>query len=240
MPARTLLQVVQNVLSAMEADNVNSISDTVESVAIARVAEETFFELISQSDWPHLEVLETADSHSSLESPNVLRIPKNIKNIKGFWYDGSRLKYLPIEEFIEMSNQLDVSKENVVLSQVGANTYLNCYNDTAPRVFTLVGDSLVVTDSYNSNESSTLLGHKSLISGTETPYFELDDNFVPKMPDSMLSTYLAMVKRSAFLYFRREPSTKDERAALAGMSKLLRNKSSLYNKSSRVNYGRNK
>lgn len=238
MPARTLLQVVQNVLSAMEADNVNSISDTVESVAIARVAEETFFELISQSDWPHLEVLETADSYSSLESPNVLRIPKNLKNIKGLWYNGNKLKYLGTEEFVEMSNNLDVNKDNVVESLVSQGVTLRCYNDEGPTVFTLIGDSLIVTNSYDSIQGSTLMGSKALISGSETPYFELDDNFVPKMPDSMLSTYLAMVKRSAFLYFRREPSTKDERAALAGMSKLLRNKSSLYNKSSRVNYGR--
>ena len=41
----TLLQMVQSILSDMDSEAVNSISDTVEAEQVASVIQDTFFEL---------------------------------------------------------------------------------------------------------------------------------------------------------------------------------------------------
>lgn len=240
MSKRTLLEIVQYVLSAMEADNVNSISETVESVAIARVAEETFFELISQSDWPHLETTAQMQSVSDNTKPNFLEVPENIKYIKGLWYNDKQLKYMDPEKFINFVNERDLSQDFIVESFTDTNVRLKVNNIDQPTYFTMFDDRYVITDSFPSDEGATLVGAKSYATVNVIPSFTQDDAFVPDLPTNMFSTYLAMVKRAAFLYFRREPSTKDERAAIAGWGRLLQNKSKLFGKESRINYGRRK
>ena len=49
---RTLLEMVQSILSDMDSESVNSISDSVESEQIASVIQDTFFNLIAARDIP--------------------------------------------------------------------------------------------------------------------------------------------------------------------------------------------
>lgn len=240
MSKKTLLEIVQYVLSAMEADNVNSISATVESVAIARVVEETFYELISQSDWPHLETTIPLDSSSDLSKPNFLKIPENVKHIKGLWYNDKPLKYMDPEKFINFTNERDLFLDDVVESLTDTGVRIKVVNSKDPTYFTVLNDKYIITDSFDITDGSVLYGSKAVALATTIPIFQMSDEFVPDLPENMVPTFLAMVKRSAFLYFRREPSNKDERAALAGWGRLLQEKSKLFGKQSRINYGRRK
>ena len=47
MAKMTLLEMTQNILSAMDSDAVNSIGDTVESLQVADVIVETYYELFA-------------------------------------------------------------------------------------------------------------------------------------------------------------------------------------------------
>ena len=47
---KTLLQIVQNILSDLDSEDVNSISDTVEAMQIARVVENTFYNIVATRD----------------------------------------------------------------------------------------------------------------------------------------------------------------------------------------------
>ena len=75
MRKMTLLEMVQNIASALETDEVNSISDTTESLQIAEVIRETFDELFTNTDVPEHMGLVALESVSDLDSPNYLRIP---------------------------------------------------------------------------------------------------------------------------------------------------------------------
>lgn len=48
----TLLQVVQSILSDMDSEAVNSISDTTEAQQIASVVEDTYYNIISAREIP--------------------------------------------------------------------------------------------------------------------------------------------------------------------------------------------
>lgn len=54
MAKLTLLDIVQDILSDMDSDTVNSITDSVESLQIAQIVKTTFFEIITEGEWPHL------------------------------------------------------------------------------------------------------------------------------------------------------------------------------------------
>lgn len=236
----TLLRVVQSVLSAMESDNVNSISDTTESISIAKVAEETFFEMLSQSDWPHLETTIKLVSTSDSERPSFLEIPVETKYIKGFWYDDKKVKYLEPVEFISFVNNRNEDMENVSITNLENGVRVKIFNDRDPEYFTTFNQKEIALDSFDRTEGATLVADKSYALASIIPKFTLSDDYVIGLPQSVMPTYLAMVKRSCFLYFRRESSPKDERAALSGLGRILRDNSVLHRKTTRINYGRNK
>lgn len=54
MPKLTLLDIVQDVLSDMDSDEVNSINDSIEALQVAAIAKSTFYNIIDGRDWPHL------------------------------------------------------------------------------------------------------------------------------------------------------------------------------------------
>lgn len=233
----TLLEIIQRVLSAMGADNVNSIDGTAESTAVARIAEEVYYDLLATTDWPHLESTGKLGSSNDMYFPNLLKLPKDVKYIKALWYKNKLLTYKEPEEFIKYVNQ----------RQVGDNTYTVSTPDGAdllimdnkdPEFFTLFNSTDVITDSYDGEDYSTLIGDSSLYTGNTLPVFQPVDSFVPDLPSEAFSTYLAMVKRAAFMYLRQEPSPHDERVAVAGLGRIMQDKYKLYRKETKINYGR--
>src|SRR4051812_8412394 len=88
---KTLLQLTQDILSDMDSDSVNSISDTVESQQVATIIKNCFFEMISNRNWPHLRKLIQLDSLGDVTKPNYLRIPEGMKEMLFFKYDTHKL-----------------------------------------------------------------------------------------------------------------------------------------------------
>lgn len=224
----------------MEADNVNSISDTYESIGIAKVAEEVYYDLLSQADWPHTERAGKLEGLSNNEYPTHLRIPTDVRYIKALWYKGKALKYKEPEDFINYVNSRNLSVDSVVEVETIDGIPLKVVDNQEPTYFTIFSEEYVVTDSFNKEDGLTLLGDYAVFTGSFINRFESDDNFVPELPTNMFPTYLALVRRAAFMYFRREASPHDERAALAGMGRLFRDKYKLFGKENRVSYGRHK
>lgn len=238
MARMTLLQIVQNVLLSMEADNVNSLSGTVESAAIAETAREVYYEMMSQGDWPHLVKTTQLISVSDNEKPNYLEIPENYQDIRALFYNNIELEYMEPMDFIKSSierNQLD---ENIVQVISFNGVQLNVFNNETPRYFTIFEDKYVITEAWDQEQESTLQGINSIVTASVLPEWETREDYVPEMTDQMFPTYLALVKRAAFLYFRREASAKDERQALAGMGRLRLDVNKLYRKENEINYGR--
>src|SRR6056297_1872171 len=110
MPKYTLLEMVQKVLSDMDAEPVNSIGDTTESDQIASIIEDTFYVMITNRIIPEHNSLIKLTALSSTSYPTHIRYPTNTNNITGVWYDKSdddSFEYKTVEwmepvEFLEM------------------------------------------------------------------------------------------------------------------------------------------
>lgn len=236
----TLLQVVQRTLSAMEADNVNSISSTYESEAIARIAEEVYYELISRADWPSLESTVALQNSNKLTEPTTLVIPENVKFIKSLWYKNKELRYLEPEAFIRFITDRTVKSDAVPMELQGSGSEFLIPSDKDPEFFTILNNKFIVCDSLILTEGSTLFGSKAVSTGVSNPVFLYEDDFVPDLEETIFPVYLSMVRRAAFLFLKREASAHDERAVISGLGRILQDKNRLFRKKSKISYGRNK
>ena len=112
MRKMTLLEMVQNIASALETDEINSITDTVESLQIAEVIKETFYEQFTGINVPEHFVVFQLENVADLSRPNYLRIPENINKVEWVKYYDYRMgqytreiPYIPPSEFF--SRQLE-------------------------------------------------------------------------------------------------------------------------------------
>lgn len=96
MAKRTLLDMVQGILSKMDSDEVNSISDTVESLQVANIIRDCYFDLIEEYDLPAHGNIITLDPFASSSYPNRLRIPENTSSIDWINYAIERGTSSPI------------------------------------------------------------------------------------------------------------------------------------------------
>ena len=82
-----LLEMTQNILSAMESDEVNSIGDTVESLQVAEEIRTSYDVLFSNYEWPSLEGFVNLQALQDLDRPTHMRIPDDVEEIYWIQYN---------------------------------------------------------------------------------------------------------------------------------------------------------
>ena len=245
----TLLEIVQSTLDKLGSDSVNSISDTSESTIIAEEAKHTYYELMDRDEWPHLVVNRQLEAVADTNTPNYLKIPKDVSRIDDFRYEIKeqsdtnkyyrQIHYKNTEDFLQYVHQRNTDEPNVIqVSDITTGIPLWIIDDEPPCFWTSFDDEHIVTDSYDKDVDSTLQQSKSIIRAKVTPTWSSTDTFIPDMPDQMFSTYLAEVAAAAFTYLRQEVSPKDEQRARRGLSKLRRQAGKVNERDPRAKFGR--
>jgi len=232
----TNLGYVQNILSSMSADEVNSISDTTESLQVAEILKTTFFNIAARAHLPEQKKFFQLDSSLSSLEPNLMFVPAGIKEIEWLKYfdaDTSATMYkyvtlLPIQQFLDYVNGYNRSNSNVdVLNlTVGTETFtINYRNDVQPRFATVISDFYVVFDSFNNLLDSTLQANKSQCYGLISPVFLMEDDFIPEVDDDQVPLLLNEAKALAFFELKQQPHVKAEQEAKRQWSSLQKDKS---------------
>ena len=75
----TLLEYVQDIMSDLDSDEVNSIDDTVEALHVAQIVKSTFFAMMSNRNWPHLRRTIKTLNPITIDRPTLLRIAYDVK-----------------------------------------------------------------------------------------------------------------------------------------------------------------
>jgi hypothetical protein len=215
---RTLLSMVQSILSDMDSEDVNSIADTVEAQQIASVIQDTFFNIIAAREIPEHKQLLKLTSLSSLQRPTHFRYPDNTKEIEKLFYNtsttGSTYTEIYFVEPIDFLNRINESATNLLqVLSVAGNVPVFVQTDRMPRYYTSFDDEFIIMDSYDSAVESTLQESKTRAYGTVYPNFLIQDNFEPDLDDTMLPYLLAEAKSTCFSLFKSGPDPKIEQAA---------------------------
>src|SRR5882757_6715281 len=85
----TLLELTQDILSGMSSDEVNSISDTSESLQVATIIKQKYFDIINRVPLPEHEQLIQLDPSLDADSPVLMFVPQGIADIKWLKYFNS-------------------------------------------------------------------------------------------------------------------------------------------------------
>lgn len=78
MAKKTLLDVVQGVLSLLDSDEVNSIADTIEGTQIAYLVRECYEDIVEEMDLGHKGELIYLESATDATHPTLMKIPDSV------------------------------------------------------------------------------------------------------------------------------------------------------------------
>lgn len=234
----SLLDMVQDILSDMDSDEVNSINDTVEALQVAQIVKSTYFLMCSNRNWGDEKALKTLDHIGQLERPNYLVIPSNMKELTLLSYnimnsfdnkdnEYRELKYLFPDQFLrKVSNKPSTATNYIAVEDFGGSKFY-VRNDAHPTYWTSFDDKHIITDSYNSNEDLTLVASRTRALVVMGPTWEMRDTFVPKLPIEGYAALLAEAKSTAFLVLKQMQNAKAEVASQKQQRWLARKNSTV-------------
>lgn len=219
----TLLEIVQDILSSMESDEVNSIGDTVESLQVAQEVRTTYFELMSTFDFPSHEGLISLSPSNDPDRPTVLKLPDNIKEIKWITYnqgtveapDYQEVRFQEPELFFRYATIYNNGQQPVTLVD---NFYV--FNDRGPTYWTTFDNNQILFNGWNSSVDTTLQESKVMCWGFTFRDFDLSDDFIPDLDVSIFPLLLSEAKKACFVNFKQVSNANEERRARRQMVRL--------------------
>lgn len=248
----TLLQVVQKTLEALGSDEINAINDSVEAEQIAQIAQDTYYELLNQREWPHLMKLRQLESVADADHPNYLRIPDDVVRIDQVKYDNTDPNdatsgaLIQIEEaqwcdpmqFLDITQNRNTETANIRTITDFDGVRYHIREESKPQYWTSFDDEYAVFDAFNDTIDSTMQGNKSQALVKCIPDFVIADATVADAPAHFFQTWMSEVKSTAMWYIKQEINTKDEQKARRGLAVLRRDASRTDNDDGKVRFGR--
>lgn len=222
MPQMTVLSMVQNILSAMNSDTVDTIQATPESAQVAQHIEDTYFKMMTEKNWPHLQTMDQLTGLGDVTQPVKMQMPALTSDINWIKYDSRVLvtdpklmrdvKYLTPYEFITKVTLRDEALTTVdTFTDSASNVPLHILNDRAPHYWTSFDDEFIWFDSYDVALEATLQESKTVIFVIKEPTWVANDGFIPDLPSHMFPALLAQAKSACFNYVKQSPSALEER-----------------------------
>lgn len=227
----TLLELVQNVLNAMNSDEVNSIGDTVEALQIAEYAREVYYEIISGLEEPDREGAFQLEALSDVARPNYLKVPPKVKSIKTLFYDiqtdskvtWKEVTYITPRAFITLSLSRASDDNAQAVVDFGGTTHY-ALSDQAPTYYTTFDDEYLIFDSFDVSTETTLQASRSMVLGHEIPDFVMSDTFIPDLPADKFPLYLSELKQTAFTNNKQVSNANEDRKARRQRVRQLNNR----------------
>ena len=234
----SLLDIVQSVLSDMNSDEVNSISDTIEAEQIANIVKDTYYDMIVSRKFLDLKNYFQLESLNNSQTPNLMKLPNNVSELVEIRYKDYVVENLSREQFMQvLSHRTENSNTDVINEpETGLNLYI--INNYRPLYWTSFDDETIVFDAWEKNLSSIMLTQDVIGYGELMPTWSMTDNFVPKLPIKLYPLLLAEVKSKSFADIKQMPSGKEEQKAVRLRQYMSRQKNSTHNGIRYPDYGR--
>jgi hypothetical protein len=232
---RTLLDLTQNILSALDSDEVNSISDTTESLQVAETIKTVYFNILSRSKLPVQSQLFQLTSSNDATQPVLMYRPDNIAKIESVKYYDSDITnknynfvtILPTQQFLDTVEKFNLNELNVQEFTFALNTgsYRFRYKtDRNPRFCTILQNYYVIFDSFNTVLDTTLQASKTECFGEKLPVFLMQDTYIPELDDKQFPLLLNEAKSLAFLELKQMSHPKAEQESKRQWSSMQRDK----------------
>lgn len=245
MTKPTLLDIVQEILSDMDSEEVNSISDTVEAEQVAKIVKSTYESMVAQKMIPEHRELRHLDGIGDSTRPNYLKLADDVRYVHQFRYKQTStgvyydVVYEEPYEFIDRVTSRDSTADNVqTVEDVNSAVDLYIYNDKRPQYWTSFDDEYIVCDSFDSDEDSTLQTTNTLAWVLTDTTFSITDDFVPDIDQTLFPALKQEAKAMAFALLKSSVNQKIEQSAKRNRVFLQNDKYRTQRPKRLKNYGR--
>lgn len=158
MPTQTLLDMTQEILSHLSSDEVNSISDTTESLQVATIIKRKYFDIVARASLPeHTQLIQLTPSNDDT-MPVLMTVPDEVNSIEWIKYFDSNVLDNATEQGFHHSLNVDIQNNanNIPNSPPGylyvtilpLRQFLDRMTNMNPNDSNI--DSFLFTDSSNS------------------------------------------------------------------------------------------
>lgn len=232
--------MTQEILSAMSSDEVNSISDTAESLQVATIIKRKYYDILSRGDLPASNQLFSLNPSLDSTKPTLMFVPAGINKIHWVKYRDTSIplttasptyKYvtiLPLEQFLNMINGFNAVDTNVgsfAFTETGSTFTFYYRKDRQPNYCTVLSNLYIVFDTFNNTQDSTLEASKTLCYGQYIAPFLMTDTFIPDLKDNQFPLLVNEAKALAFYELKQQPHAKAEQEVKRQWVAVQKNKS---------------
>ena len=208
----TLLELTQELLSAMESDEVNSITDTVESMQVATLIRGVYYDLVPELNLSEHMTSFNLEASGDAAKQVLMIVPELVNRVDTIRYDCredgddypdyKEIQFMGFQDFLEASLSLREATSDVDSMEVtgddGSTFTLLFETNKHPQFYTHIDDYHILFDSYDSSVDTTLVGSKTLCTGVMYPVFEMLDEFTPEMEATQFPLLRNKAKFRAF------------------------------------------
>lgn len=225
----TLLELVQDVSSSIDSDEVNSISDSAESLQIVAIIKSVLDDMVSRGDLGDQKTMFNLVPSGDNTKPVLMYKPDNIDRIDWIKYNKlgvddtdpswSEVYYLSPEVFIDYVSNYSPSETDVdtfTLASSGFTFTIPYKNNTAPSHYTSFDNNTIIFDGYDSAVDTTLQSSKTICFGKLKLNWEQLDTYVPPIQSEQFPLLLSEAKSRAWAELRQSPNQKIEQGARRG------------------------
>ncbi len=219
----TLKELVDRILESMDSDEVNTFSDTAESLAVANIIKECYYNIISEIEPKEAMGLFHLDSSGDNLKPTQMFLPSSVYQIEWLKYNVGDtlsdtnfrdLEYLCVSDFFDYMNGLDIGEtwvDSQVVTMNGQDFNIKFRNDQYPTYWTSPDDGLILFDSLDLSVETTLTSSRTYGYGGLIPVFTMADTFVPDLDPRQFQLLLNAAKAQAFIELKQIENAKAER-----------------------------
>lgn len=213
MARPTLLDLTQRILSAMDSDNVNSITDTVEAEQVADVIRETYLDIVDEYDLEVVKTLFNLTASGTTDRPTHMTIPEGYHSIEWVAYDKredasstrrvfTKIPFSEPGDFISKLNSRNSDDDTVDVIDDPSGIELLIRNDVHPESYTTFNGTVLVFDSYDSTIDSTLQSSKSQAYGQKSQELTITDSAVIDLPQELYMLLRNQARETCFDLFK--------------------------------------
>ncbi len=249
MAKSTLLAIVQDILSDMDSDIINSIDDTDEAGQVAQIVKSTYDAMISSRNWPHTKRILHLDAYSDSMLPTHMIIAEEFKEMISIFYDKKRdgetrllyqeVKWLDPDDFLRYINGRNSDDANVMTVTDPSGVLLLIQTNKAPTYYTSFDDETIVFDSYDSTVDNTIQTSKTQARAYIVPDFVMENTAIPDLPVEAFPSLIEEAKSKAMFKLKQMQDVKAEQESKRQSHWLSRKAWTVAGGIKYPNYGRN-
>ena len=167
MAEQTLLTIVQNILSSLDADEVNSISDTTEARQVAQIVQNKYYDIVSRGYLPEHDQLFQLNPSLDVTRPTLMYIPDAVSQVRWVKYFDSNV----LDGASTQSSQFGSYQHGLNVDLVSRSNWTTTSTSTATigtgnQTFIVASSTLAVTV----GQGVTVVDGSNTMTGTVISY----------------------------------------------------------------------